>query len=454
MKKFFVLAGILLLVTSFAVFAKGNQGAADGSREGKIQIRFAGIFQDPNTRESGGLTAGLKAAEFEKKFPNVDVNTAYFIADHDSYNQKLITMALSGSDEFDGVWISPADVGTLANGGVLMNIDQYVNNEKRFNLKDDSKWITAAFNQFVIYRNSYYAVPFQTDCRIAFYYKPICEPLGYKKGTYPKTVAEFVEFCKKVAGAGAGYLPWANSTLDIDIVYQWALSFFGDGGTFERFDERTQKWVANMDNEAGYRWIRTVRNVIQTMPGDYKTSLDGDIITSLLQSGKVANLWTGPWLWSYNLGNDAEKIRLWDSDFIPRGSAKSASTMGGWVIGINKNTSKEKADLVWEVFAAIATDPKVNAVASSLGLPFMREAYNHAEWASNQYTKESWTNFAKQLETAQPVATPPCEAGANIYAAIGTVWQEVVLNERLTVQEGARLMNNAIQGALNDFYGY
>ena len=102
------------------------------------------------------------------------------------FNQKMITMALSGSQEFDIIWISARDVGVLANGGVLLNLDDYYANETRFDIQNDEEWIVNTTNNFINYKGSTYAFPYQTDCRIAFYYKPICEEVGYTAENYPR----------------------------------------------------------------------------------------------------------------------------------------------------------------------------------------------------------------------------------------------------------------------------
>ena len=124
------------------------------------------------------------------------------------------------------------------------------------------------------------------------------------------------------------------------------------------------------------------------------------------------------------------------------------------MVGINKNSSKEKQDIVWEMFAALATDPEANAIATAGGMPFLREAYDYAKWAQYDWSQEGWSLFEKQLETAQPVCTPPCEAGANIYASMWTVWQEVTLGDTYSVDESVTMLNDCIQSALDSFYGY
>jgi ABC-type glycerol-3-phosphate transport system substrate-binding protein len=450
-KRLWGLAGVLLVFAGFSACSKGQKQEMSGVEN--ITIRIASSVADPSVGEPAEFADALKMTDFYERYPSVTVDAAYFIAEYADFNQKLITMALSGSDEFDAVWISAMNVGVLANGGVLGNLDEYYAKESRFNIQDNAKWIVDAVNSFVKYNGSYYAFPWQTDCRIAFYFKPICEPLGYTRETYPKTTEEFVEFCRKVSAAG--YNPWGiRNAEDWTIVYEWALMYYGDGGTFERYDESTKKWVGNLDNETGYRWIHNVRELSKTIPGDYISTMDWDVLKSTAYSGRIACHWIGPWMWTDVLERRPEEARKWETALIPAGTVKSGSSMGGWLLGTSKNTTRQKTDIFWEMIAAIASDPEAMAVGTRVAMPFMRNAYDYAEWANYDWSKEGWQHFEEQLGYAQPITTPPCEAGANIYAALWTVWQEVTMSERYSVREGTRMLNNAIQGALNDFYGY
>ena len=469
MKKILALALALILVFSLTAcssssgeqpssVAEGSSEAGDSSTpeesgEEEIVIKMANNVELNKNSYDGLLIKALEEkTDFFERYPNVTFET-YFVADQADYNQKLITMALSGSDEFDAVWISAADVGVLANGGVLMNLDEYYANETRFDIQDNDAWIVDAVNSFMWYNDSAYSFPYQTDCRIAFYYKPICEEVGYTAENYPKTIDEFVKFCQDVSAAG--YNPWGiRNGEDWTIVYEWALPYYGSGGTFERFDEETQQWVANLDNDAGRKWISDVRVLCDTIPGDYITSMDWDVLQSVAMNGEIACHWIGTWMWADCLQRDQEEWAKYDTALIPSGTEYSGSSMGGWQLGIGKNTSKERADIIWEAIAAIATNPEANALATSAAMPFMRDAYDYSEWAQYEETKEGWANFEKQLETAQPICTPPCEAAANIYASMWTVWQEVTLDDTYSVEEGTKMLNDSIQSALDAFYGY
>lgn len=395
---------------------------------------------------------GLEEAGFFEEHPNVKFEGG-FVAESADFNQKMITMALSGSQEYDVVWVSAADVGVLANGGVLLNLDDYYANETRFDIQDNETWITDAANNFIYYKDSAYAFPYQTDCRIAFYYRPICEKAGYTSENYPKTTEEFVKFCQDVSAAG--YNPFAiMNGADWTIVYEWALPYYGDGGTFERFDEDSQKWVANLDNDAARDWIENVRAICQTIPGDYVTTCGDEEASKLAAEGGAACHWTGTWFWERWINMDEEMTSQYDAALIPAGSQKSASSMGGGMVGINKQISKEKQDMVWEMFAALATNPEANAVATAGGMPFLRGAYEYSKWAQYDWSKKGWALFEEQLGTAQPVCTPPCEAGANIYSSMYTVWQEVTLDDTYSVDEAVTMLNDSVQSALDSFYGY
>ncbi|MGI6237460.1 MAG: ABC transporter substrate-binding protein [Candidatus Excrementavichristensenella sp.] len=445
MKKMTATFLVLSLVLSFFCFS----GFAE---EEKIVIRIANSGTEEANSFAKYFRQALEMTDFYERYPNVELEN-YFVAENANYNQKLITMAMSGSDDFDAVWISAANVGVLAGGGVLRNLDEYYANETRFDITDNEKWIVNAVENFINYNGSRYAYPYQTDCRITFWYKPICEACGYTVDNYPKTIDEFVTFCQKVSEAG--YNPWGiRNAEDWTIVYEWALPFYGSGGTFERFNEETGKWEANLDTEIGRKWVSDVRELCKTIPGDYITTMGWDVLQSVTPTGVVASHWIGTWIWDSLLNYDAEEAAKYDTTLIPAGTEYSGSSMGGWMFGIAKNTTKERADIVWEMLAAISINPEANAMATANAMPFMREAYDYAQWAQYDYSKDGWTTFQKQLETSQPVCTPPCEAGANIYAAMWTVWQECTLTDNYSIEEATSILNNTIQEALDDFYGY
>lgn len=421
------------------------------AEEDKIVIRMANQQEYGEGSFSGGFQKALEMTDFFEKHPNVTFENV-FVAGSADFVQKMSTIALSGSDSFDGVWISAANVGVLANNGVLMNLDDYYANAN-FDLKDDTKWLSKATDAFPWYQGSRYSYPFQTDCRIAFWYKPICEACGYTKDNYPTTIEEFITFCQKVSAAG--YNPWAiRNAEDWTIVYEWALPFYGSGGTFERYDEEQQKWVGNCDNEICKKWLSDVRELCKTIPGDYLTTCDADVAASLAREGGAACHWTGTWAWSNWMGETPEKWADYDYTLIPSGSQYSGSSMGGWQLGIYSGASKEKADLIWEAIETIIANPEALARSSKAALSYNRDAYAYSDWAKNPSTAEGWELMKVQLQTAQPVSTPPCECAPNIYAAMWTVWQEITMSDTYSIDEAAKMLNDQVQSALDDFYGY
>lgn len=443
MKKIVSILLAIAMVLSMFTFA--------AAEEEEIVLRIANNVPYDAGNRSGGFDEALEIGGFFEKHPNVKIEHV-FIAEQSDYNQKLATIALGGGEELDGVWVDAAAVGILANNGVLMNLDEYYANAS-FDVNDDSVWLSKAANTFPWYQGSRYSFPFQTDCRVAFWYKPICEACGYTKENYPKTVEEFIEFCQKVSEMG--YDPWCiRSAESWTVSYELSLPYFGSGGTFERFDEEKQQWVANLDNEIARKWLTDMRALYKTIPGDYTTTVDGAMAGSLASNGVAACHFTGTWFWSSWTKNNTEVWKDYECTLIPAGSQYSASSMGGWQLGIFKGATKEKADLLWEAFECIANNPEANAKAAKAAMPFRRDAYQYATWAENEYTAQGWEMMGKQLETAQPICTPPCECAGNIYAAMSTIWQELVMTDEYTVDEAAVMLNDVVQTAIDDYYGY
>ena len=442
MKKIVAIVLALVLMLSFTCVSAMAEG------EDKIVIRLG----QPDDGLTPSFLKALEMTDFYQKYPNVVIEPV-FIADSADYNQKLITMAMSGSDDIDMLWVASASTGVLANGGVLRNLDDFYANETRFDIHDDEKFIADAVDTFIKANGSYYAYPYQTDCRIAFWYKPVCEACGYTKDNYPATTEEFITFCQKVSEAG--YCPLAiQYATDWTIDYEWALSLYGSGGTFEKWNEETGKWEANLDNEIGRKWISDVREISKTIPGDTLTTMAWDQMCASFSTGNVASTFIGTWMWTDCLGRNAEEAEKYDTTLIPAGSEYSGSSMGGWLLGIFNNASDEHAAIVWDMIEAISNNPEANAVATSNAMPYLRGAYDHFEWAGYDWSKEGWENFQTQIATAQPICTPPCEAAAAIYSAMWTIWQECTMTDKYSVEEATTMLNERIQSAIDDYYGY
>lgn len=406
---------------------ESTQTGVDEGKEGEVtKIMIGGV--------TGNVSNDLLLAHQEELKEEIGVEVDFSVTTFEEYQQKLLTLASANSTELDLCFVEAATTATLANGGVLEPLDPFF--EKSETASWD-KYVPNVVETSCTVGGIRYAVPHTLDCRCAIYDKNILAELGYD--TPPETVDEFIEFCKKAQEAG--YIPLAlRYSLYWTPMFEWGAFLFGEGGSFvKQADDGS--WKANLDNETGAKWIDTVRQVASTVKGDQLVNMGDAEAYAAFDQGIAACTFSGNWFYNEVEPETAERLI---SAKLPVGSTgKSGSAIGGWRMGIFKNSQNKEA-----AFKLIEwmQDGKNNAECVD-GLPSVSDAYDYLD----EDVKELFKIYEEEMADCGTTITPPdFEYASQVANALLEPFQAAILSQDTPSADAAKACNEAIQRAIDE----
>ena len=265
------------------------------------------------------------------------------------------------------------------------------------------------------------AIPVFTDTGVLFYRKDLLAKYGYSGP--PKTWQELTQMGEKIqAGERAagskdfyGYV-WQGAQyegLTCDAL-EW-LTTYGAGSVVESdgsISINNPKAIAALEMARG--WVGTIspKNV-----GGLREESTRDI----WRKGRAAFMRN--WPYAYTLGNTEAESQIkgqFDAAPLPAGpSGKSAATLGGWQLAVNKYTRfpKEAANFVKFLTSAAA---QKNRVVKSGSNPTLRSLYKDPEvLAANPF-------FARMGEILNNATSRPSGVTAARYDVVSTAFYTAV----------------------------
>lgn len=326
-------------------------------------------------------------------------------------------------------------VAQLARAGVLEPLDEYIANSDTLHVED---YIASTIERNTV-DGKVYAIPQVADVQTMIYNSEILAELGIEP---PQTIEEFIAYCEKASAAG--YIPLALRYDSTVIPCQMmGLFLFSDGGSFVAYDEESDLWKANLDNEIGQKWIENCRRIMATIDGDVLVTMDTTAMYDALNSGKAGATIAGAWLW--DSVDEALGEKLVAAAF-PKGAGDTVALMSGWNLAIFANS--EKKDEAFELLEWKA-DPTM-AILTTAGLSGRADTEDYIYDMLDEKTADRYLEFQELMQYGVAISPVGFTLRSEMGTALYPVFQEVTFTDELSVEDAAKLMNDTIQTVIDE----
>lgn len=309
MKKTFLsmLLAAALIVTSTGC-SKPAEPAAPAATDAPAKTKVTlGLQADA----AGGIQKVIAA--FQEEYPQYEVDFANMTNDSAQMHDQLLNSLSSKSDEYDVVGMDVVWAGEFAAAGYLEPLDQMMMDQ---GLKPSD--FNAGSMASGKYEGKNYALPYFPDLGFLYYRKDIVSPEDTAKlegGT--ATWADLKAMAEKYAGQGG---------TKTGIVYQSKQY----EGLVCNLNEFSNNWA---DIEGGLKMMKDFTDSDKATPEDILVYTEGETHAAFVNGDSVfARNW--PYMLGIIKGADS-KIKPEQVGFAP---LPTGGTVGGWLLGINKNT--------------------------------------------------------------------------------------------------------------------
>ncbi|MDE3837830.1 ABC transporter substrate-binding protein [Bacillus methanolicus] len=418
MKKWF---SILLVFSLIAGIIAGcsNKSSSEGKKdtEGKTEetsekvvLKFAA--QNDNTPATKQVID-----EFNKSQDKYKVEWVEMTNDSAQMHDQLLTSLSSGSDEYDILSLDVVWAGEFAGAGYLEPID--VRMKEAGLSKDDFNSGSMASGN---YKGKQYTLPFFPDLGLLYYRKDIVSPEDAKKlesGDY--TYADLGAMAEKYtgqAGTKFGFVYQSKQYEGLTVnVTEFSKSFEDIKGGLEQMYEFTKApWA----------------------PKDILNFTEGETHTNFEQGNAVFAR-----NWPYQFGRikgqeEGVKIKV---DQVGIAPLPNGGSVGGWLLGINKNS--KNVDGAWEFVKFVAGKEGQKIMSTKGGyLPGYNALLEDQEViAANEML--SYEGFKKAL--ANTIARPVSPEYSKVSDTI-----QIQAHKYLSTGEGLDQAVQEIQKALSE----
>ncbi|MCP4401103.1 MAG: sugar ABC transporter substrate-binding protein [bacterium] len=338
--------------------------------------------------------------------------------------QILLSATSGGASDYDIMMTNHSSVPQFVSAGVLEPLDDFIASAGI----DLSSYQQAAVSIGEI-DGIQYAIPYNPDCRVLVYNKAMLADIGMD---VPQTTGDLLkigaELIKKEIYAFAG-----DYNKNWFPIYDFGCFMLGNGGHI--YELHDGKYVATADSQAVIDFVKWSVEMYQYMPHDY--SIQDSMVRELVFQNKVAMMWFGPWEFKFFQEYlDQDKFGL---ALMPKGTKKSGSSMGGWMLSINsKSAHKEAAK---EFLAYVNTPEKMAKMAHAL--PADSKSFDYPPFNDPKYQI-----FSEQFKTAEYPAppTPVYPLAAEIFNS----YYQKALTGAMSPEEACKKANEEIQRELDN----
>jgi multiple sugar transport system substrate-binding protein len=397
-----------------------SDNSSDENNENKEEVK------DPVTIKyftfsAGGTGAGQQEAldamiaEFGKQNPNINVE--YETASYEDYFTKLQTQIAGGSasDTFE---LNYENFVTYASKGALLNLDSLIQGSG-FNPENLNQRAYEAFQ----YNGSQYGMVESFSNVVLFYNKELFDKYNVEYPQPDWTWEDELEAAKKLThkddGVWGTYAPIQ--------FWEFYKTIAQNGGSIFN-EDKTQVTINSPENIETLQWMIDKVHKYSVTPSEAEMS--GQTNEDLFNSGKIAMLRTGIWMFGYFKDAPFE----WDIALEP-GNTQKAHHFFANGLAVSKNTEHPEAAWKWIQFMSASKEAAKIRVDHAWELPAVNdpelvEAYvNQTTPASRDVVFEALNSLivppvieeqgkmtdiiGKELEKAKFGEITPSEALAN-----------------------------------------
>jgi multiple sugar transport system substrate-binding protein len=398
----------------FAMVALIVGVSANAIGEGKVKLNYLMLGENDTVPEMSVVKA-FNASRSDVEVVPVHVEFAEL--------DKQILLSAAGGADYDIMQTNHSSVPEFVSAGVLEPLDDFVKTSGI----DLSSYQKAAVKIGTV-DNVQYAIPYNPDCRVFVYNAKMLADI---KMAPPKTMDDLLKIGAALKAKNI-YAFAGEYTKNWFPIYDFGCFMLGNGGHI--YELQNGKYVATANSPAVVDFVKWSKSMFQYMPKDY--SIKDDMIRELLFQDKVAMMWFGPW--EFQFFDKYLKSGKFALSLIPAGKAKSGSSMGGWMLGINSHSkNKELA----KQFLAYVNHPQTLAKMAS-SLPADSKSFQYPPFNDPKYNI-----FMEQFKTAEYPAPP-----TTVYpvtAEIFNSYYQKAVTGALTPEDACNKANAEIQKQLD-----
>lgn len=317
MKKLLSVVLVLVMLTSvFVACGKTDNNAGDTNKpepttdDNKATVEKQVVKFAAQADSTPATKAAIEA--FNASQDEVQVEWVEFTNDSAQMHDQLITSLSSGSDEYDVLSMDVVWAGEFAGAGYIEPLDVKMS-EVGLNAADYNAGSMTAGN----YKGKQYTLPFFADLGLLYYRKDIVsEEDGAKLQSGDYTYADLAAMAEKYVGQGGA---------DLGFVYQ--------SKQYEGLTCNVTEFTGGYaDIKTGLETMKQFTDASWT-PDDILNYTEGETHTQFTDGKAV---FARNWPYQYGIIKGEESpLTPEQTDVAP---LPNGGTVGGWLLGVNKNT--------------------------------------------------------------------------------------------------------------------
>jgi multiple sugar transport system substrate-binding protein len=347
-KKTITLSSIILIVS--LILSIGHGFIIPISAQ-KKQVTLSAIVAEP--KERWDILFNGAQQKLREKHPDMDIKVDYRVLPYDATRTQILT-AMAGRTPIDLISVDQIWLGEFAQGGFLSDLTDRAKSWGKQKDWYQTNWDGGKYN------GKLYGIWAWTDIRAIWYWKDLLSKAGVNPDSL-KTWNGYIADAKqlnnalKSQGIQGMHLVGASHSPDMWYPYLWML-----GGEIVKqksgHPSKGTYWFPAYNSIAG---IKALEFLKQQVDAGIKPQIN-HFWGQEFADKKFAVMLEGSWLLGVfpheQWNNINQKIGMLPMFPVPNIGNKSATMIGGWLLGIPE-TSQNK-DLAWELLTTMV-DPQV-----------------------------------------------------------------------------------------------
>jgi multiple sugar transport system substrate-binding protein len=348
LKKTITFSSIILVVSLILSITHGFITPISAQKK---QVTLTAIVAEP--KERWDILFNSAQQKLREKHPDIDIKVDYRVLPYDATRTQILT-AMAGRTPIDLVSVDQTWLGEFAQGGFLSDLTDRAKTWGREKDWYQTNWDGGKYN------GKLYGVWAWTDIRAMWYWKDLLDKAAINPDSL-KTWNGYIADAKQLNNALRGqgiqgmHLVGASHSPDMWYPYLWMLG----GEILKQKNGHPTKgtyWFPEYNSAAGIKALEFLKQQVGSGIRPQINHFWGQEFADK----KFAVMLEGSWLLGVfpheQWATLNQKIGMLPMFPVPKIGDKSATMIGGWILGIPE-TSQNK-DLAWELLTTMV-DPQV-----------------------------------------------------------------------------------------------
>ena len=317
----------------------------------------------------------VKLVDEYKKSTGENVNVVVQPTDSDQRRQGLVVSLQAKQPDPDVFMMDVVWIGQFVKSNWIEPLDSYIS-ESNF---DTSAFFSKILNLVDRYNGNLYALPVNVDGGLLYYRKDLLEKYNYTAP--PETWKQLVDYTENIQSKEK-----INNPNFTGFVWQGA-QYEGLVCTFEEFISSNRGSIMDGNsidlntpqNDTALKFMQDLIHTYKISPPNTFTEMKEEEVRQAFQRGDALFERNWPYAWKlHEADNSPVKGKVGIAPLPHFEGGESASTLGGWHIGISKY-SDEKAE-AWRLIQFIESYGTQKKFALNLGWnPGRKDIYNDSD---------------------------------------------------------------------------